>query len=725
MATGVTVIEGNPVEAVIDVDAAGVDADVEAGEPSAIDKLFALANSTGNIAPAISRDDLVKIGADCVDDYEKDKVDRKGWEDDVVEALEATAQISKGKTGDYPWAGSSNVRFPILTSAVLQYNARMYPAVINGDEAILCKVIGQDDGKPEVDPQTGQPAMQMDPQTGQPIPGPDGQPMPVWRIPPGAKGARALRVSEYMNYKLFYSMDDWESDTDSLLMQLPAVGCAFRKLWWDTAKGEPAAAMVSALRIFVPVGAKSCETTPRLTEEMPDVYPHQIDDKVRADHYLDAELWGTTDDSGKVTERPTEPRLLLEQHRLLDLDDDGLEEPYIVTVDHETHKVLRIEANFGPDDVKMNGERVASIQRGKFFVKYDLFPHPEGKFYGIGLGHLLKQMGAVINTAINQLMDAGTAQTAGGGFIGSGVRLQSRAGGSVIRLQPGEYKTVDVPGDTLRNSIVDRTLPNVSPVTFQVLDLIMGAARDISGAKDVITGEASNNGQVGTTLALIEQGLQVFNATAKRTFRSLREEYTLLKNNIRKHGGEKLAAEYAEVLDDPQANFEADFDARDMDIRPVSDPASVTRMQKMARSQFIMSTMESLAAVGGDPREALRRAYQAADVEDIDKLLLLPPPQPQPSPEQMQQQAPDPRMEAMADMQMQGQQMELQGQDMELQADQAESQHKVEQQRAKVAKEVANAQRAQTQAETSRLDRDKKAYQLQRDQYLDRMRFGQ
>ncbi len=240
---------------------------------------------------------------------------------------------------------------------------------------------------------------------------------------------------------------------------------------------------------------------------------------------------------------------------------------------------------------------------------------------------MLKKIGAVIDTALNQLMDAGTAQTAGGGFIGAGVRLQSRGNRGVIRMAPGEYKTVDVTGDNLRSNIVERTLPNVSPVTFQVLDMIMGYAREIAGAKDVLTGDANNSAPVGSTLALIEQGLQVFNATAKRFFRAAKKEYDLIADCLRLHGGERAEQDYLSVLDDPEADFRADFAFKDMDIRPVSDPATVTRMQKMARAQLIQSTIPMLSAVGGDAREALRRSFEAADIEDIDKLL--PPPKPQ------------------------------------------------------------------------------------------------
>lgn len=613
-----------------------------AQEPTASDKLALLAGQQGNFAHALTAAELAKLGVSVVDDYRRDKEARKEWEEVAEAALKSAAQDKGKEDKTTPWPNASNVHFPLLTSAALQFNARMYPAVVKGDEAVLCKVIGSDLGKPVMSPNPIHGAMQPMPEIGpdgQPVTGPDGQLQPQWLVPPGAKAKRARRVSDYLNTVLFYRMPDWEEDTDALLMQLPVVGCVFRKIWHDPTKGGVQSAMVPALRLIVPDNTRSLSDAPRITEEIPDVFPFQIRQAQREGRYLDVDLSlpdpeNTSDD---------DPRLLLEQHRLIDLDDDGLEEPYIVTVDHKTNQVLRIEANFDDGDIERDrGGKVIRIKRGQFYIKFGMFPHPEGKFYDIGLGHLLKQLGGVIDTAINQLMDAGTAQTAGGGFIGSGVRLQGRGNRGVIRLAPGEYKTVEVSGDNLRSAIVERTLPNVSPVTFQTLEMIMGAARDITGAKDVITGEASNTGQVGTTLALIEQGLQVFNAVAKRIFRSLKDEYELVAETVRKYGGEVAARDYLNVLDDPDADFVKDFNSEDMDIRPISDPSAVTRIQKMSRAQYLQSTIPILASVGGDPREALRRSYEAADLEDIDKLL--PPPKPQP---------PDPMAEAARQAQVQ------------------------------------------------------------------------
>lgn len=587
-------------------------------------ELSDLAATAGDVSGWMTEQDLIALGSTVVEDYNKDLTDRQDWEDVAKESLEAASQEAKGEAKTYPWKGCANIKYPLLTTAALQFNARAYPAIVKGDEAVSVKVVGKDRGKPLIGPDGMPAAMGPD---GSIIPGSMAQMappevaqilQPAWMVPPGGKAARANRVADYLNTVLFYRVKDWEADTDALLMQLPIVGCVFRKVWWDAEAGEHCSAMVSALRIVVPEGARSCETTPRLTEEIPDVFPHEIREKVRSGFYREVTI---PEDDHKAG-----ARMLLEQHRLIDMDGDGLEEPYIVTVDKDTQQVLRIEPNYGPDSLKMGPDgEVRSIERGKFYVKYGFFPHPEGKFYDIGLGHLLKQVGGVINSALNQLLDAGTAQTAGGGFIASGVRLQAR--NSVLRFEPGEYKTVDgVSGPELRNAIVERTLPNVSPVTFQVLDLLLGAAKDITGVKDVITGEASNNGQVGTTLALIEQGLQVFNAVYKRIYRALKAEFTLIYENVSKYGVEATAADYAEVMDDPEADFERDFSMSDMDIRPVSDPSSVTRMQKLARAQALLQTA---GMPGANPVAILKRVYEAMDVEDPDELMA-PPAEPDP-----------------------------------------------------------------------------------------------
>lgn len=557
---------------------AAPEADAPADEGLTLQRI---ANHVGDLSPLLQPSDLARIGGDVIRDYERDEGDREEWRKKAEAALDAAAQCTPEEAVTFPFNGASDTHYPILTVAALQFQARAYPAIFKGDEVVKVKVVGKDRE--------------------------------------GQKAKRAGRVKDYLNTVFCYRIKDWEADTDALLLQLPIVGCAFRKVWWDAKRGKPAAAFVPALNLVVPQSAKSLETAPRFTEVLPPVYPHQIRAGIKSGFYRDVVLPSESEDMEA-------PRQFLEQNRLMDLDGDGVDEPYIVTVDKATQAVMRIEPAFDEADIELDGRgQVAGIKRRVAYKMYSFFPDPKGGFYPIGFGHLLGKISAIIDTAINQMFDAGQAAIAGGGFIASGLRLQGNR--SWLEWQPGEYKVVNATGVALRDSIWERTLPAPSPIMFQLLDLMLGAARDIAAIKDVTSGDASNQGQVGTTLALIEQGLQVFNAIWKRTYRGLRDEFQQVYYDIAAWGDGRTQADYVTVLDDPEAQFQADFNAEDMDIRPVSDPESVTRMQKMARANFVLS----LTQFGANPVEALRRALEAADIEDQDKLLPPPPQGPDPA----------------------------------------------------------------------------------------------
>jgi chaperonin GroES len=110
---------------------------------------------------------------------------------------------------------------------------------------------------------------------------------------------------------------------------------------------------------------------------------------------------------------------------MMDLDGDGLEEPYICTVDKSTEQVLRIEEAWDDDGIETDDTgKVLAIKRWNPFVSIPFIPDPKGRAYSIGFGHLLTPIMDVVNTNINLMIDAGHAQVAGGGFISAEVRLQ-------------------------------------------------------------------------------------------------------------------------------------------------------------------------------------------------------------------------------------------------------------------------------------------------------------
>jgi chaperonin GroES len=575
--------------------------------------------SDGDISEHLTDAQLTEIGADVVSDWRMDRETNTAWRETAERALDAAAQEGV-EPKEWPWAGAANVRYPLMTIANLQFAARAYPAIVKGDEAVRVKTFGRD--------------------------------------PQGKKQKRAQRVADFLNYMLFYVVEDWEADTDAMLHRLPTVGQHYRKVYFDQTTGKPCIESVSALRLTIPADARSLKASPRITHDF-DRYPYELQAMMAKGDYRRVTL--TPDSKGERNDDQA-ARLLLEQHRMMDLDNDGLDEPYIVTVDEASMQVLRIEEAFSDSDVEENDDgEITRIKRWMPFVDYSFIPDPKGRAYSIGFGHLITPMMDVINTTINQMLDAGTAQVAGGGFVGSELRLSGAGNNGSLRFSPGEYKTVLAGGADIRNGIYERTFPAPSPVLFQLLGMLMEAAKDIASVNDAITGDAARTAPVGTTLALIEQGQQVFNAIYKRIYRALREEFKLFQEIVRRYCSAEQYARFCDVEPeavapdapsppeqgmmvapqqpgmvppqpqpiDPEVLFREDFDPEDLDIRPVSDPSSVTKMQQMGKLQFALSFLQA-PGIYDNPRAVVREALQVAGIEQAEEWISEQPPAPPP-----------------------------------------------------------------------------------------------
>lgn len=556
--------------------------------------------TSANIATLLDEEELTKIGGDVEREYKIDKNSRKDWEESSNRAMDIALQVRKPK--NYPFEGAANIKYPLVTVAALQFGARAYPAIVDGARIVKAQVLGNDMGVPIRD-ENGDP--RLDPANGEPL----------WIMPPGFKRAKGDRVSKHMSYQLLNEMTEWEEDTDVLLHHLPIVGCAFRKVWRAESLGRNKAEMVPAIHLVVNNKARSLDEAPRVTHEI-FLYPQEIEERQRIETFLECELPSPSVADGADVGDDDAPHMFLEQHRYLDLDGDGYKEPYIVTVHKDSCKVVRIVANYRMEEIKDNGKRITRIPKEQYFVKYSFIPDPKGGFYDIGFGRLLESLGETIDTTINQMLDAGHLQNAGGGFIGTGIRLKK---GGQIRLSPGRYDQVETTG-SLKDQIHNHQFQGPSSVLFQLLGMMVEAAKDITAVKDILTGDTGGQVQTATTtLAMIEQGLKVFTAIYKRIYRALKDEFRLLFELNARHIDEKA---YYTFNDEQEVVEKSDYDLASMDICPVADPKMVTDMQRSARAQVLMQIAND-PALGAlqDPLEALKRIYDAVGMEEPDRLI--------------------------------------------------------------------------------------------------------
>lgn len=523
---------------------------------------------------------LAEIARLAIDGYELDDRSRADWKTRTKAAMDLAMLLTSDK--DYPFPKASNIKYPLLTAAALQFNARAYGAIIQGDRAAKCKVNGHDKD--------------------------------------GSKSARAERVSEHMSWQLLSEMPEWEEDTDRLLLILPIVGSVFRKRYWDPTLGRQCSRLVTADRLVMNYRARSIKDVPRISEEMM-LYPYEIKERIRDGRFVEfiyGDAPADTDDPNAAESDEQTPHKFIEQHRLLDLDGDGYDEPYIVTIHLETEKVCRIVPNFTTKTVRVHEDgRVAAIRKQDYYTQYTFLPSPDGGIYGMGLGWLLLSTNEAINSTMNLMMDAGHLANIQGGFISATAGLKEKS----FKLRMGEFKVVQSSGP-INSAIMPVTFPGPSDVLFKLLGLLIEQGQQVSSIQDVMTGDTGGKVMAPTTtLALIEQSLKVFNAIFKRTHRSVRQE---LQMHVRLNQEHLTPEAYNEFFDGPdQYDPKADYDGADNNISPVSDPTVSTNMQKLAKAQVIAEIAANNPLV--NPMEATKRRLEAAEIEDVDSLLMKPP----------------------------------------------------------------------------------------------------
>ena len=568
-----------------------------------------------NVVDLLSTDKLSEISQQITEDYSKDKSSCDKRLKHMQELIKLAKMVNETKS--YPWEGASNVIYPLIANAGIEYGATLYPEIIRDSEVVKCKVTGNDDGTPvmtENGPATNQ-------ETGEPI-----------MANVGAKRKMGERVSMFMNYQLLDEMTNWETDIDKLGNAQPILGNMYKRVYWDVANNRPQSDLIFPDKLIVNDGARDIDSA--IATHILELYPQEIMSRVRSGMWKETDL---SEDGDDIMEQSTENKdelesksnfntklhTFLDQFTWLDLDDDEFPEPYIVTVHETSGDVVRITPRFDAGDIKKNKDgKIQEIKAQKSLIKYGFIPSPDGSFYDVSFGDLLYNLSLSINSTLNQLFDAGHLSITGGGFIGKGMKTK----GGRIALSPGEWKMVDVMGDDLARNIVPIPQPKPDPTLFALLGYLVEAGKNMALLRDVLSGEAAGNIQATTYISMVEQGLKQFKSIYKRFYKSLKQELKLIYNLNAKYLDNK---KYSEVLDDVENNVDVklDFNEKDYSVCPVADISAITSHQRMAQAQYLM---QFLGNPNINQEELLKQIMEISQVANFDKLVVAPPPQQNP-----------------------------------------------------------------------------------------------
>lgn len=587
--------------------------------------------SSTNLANELTDERLEEIGAEVCANFKLDDESRKEWKKRNEEANKLAMQVAEDKS--YPWENASNVKFPLLTIAAIQFASRAYPALVKAPDLVKYRVQGADPG--------------------------------------GQKAARAQRVSAHMSYQMLEEDESWEEEQDKAFLVLPIAGSVFKKTYYDPTKEHNCSEMVLPKDLCIHYYAKSVEEADRKTHEF-DLSPRLVKERQLRKIYKNYDLpvaqqqeAPDTDNRQGVTAPigdSDRPRRIYEQHTYMDLDNDGYKEPYVITVDKDTQKVFRIVQRFkkvtseqsikieennkrireiaeslqGIEQTEQNLEvakaaeqtikqltttnemlkgqkqKILRIEPVEFFTKYPFIPAPDGGIYDLGFGSLLSPLNDSVNTLINQLIDAGTLQNSNSGFMGRGARIK----GGRVRFQPNEWKRVDVPGATLRDAIVPLPVNQPSAVLFQLLGLLISYTERVSSVTEAMSGEnPGQNTPAYNMSAMLEQGLQVFNGIFKRTYRAFRSE---LRKSYALNSMYMDVQTYFDYQDAATPIAREDYQGDAKDLIPAADPNAFSNKEKQMKAMMVS---ERAQMVGGyDPIKVEQLFLESIDIPDAAEL---------------------------------------------------------------------------------------------------------
>ena len=495
-----------------------------------------------NLADYIEDNELSRFASDLLAEFESDRDSRKDWEDTYIKGLDMLGFKYEDRT--QPFEGASGVVHPLLAESVTQFQAQAYKELLPPSGPVRTQVVGLE--TPETNEQ-------------------------------------AQRVQEFMNYQITEVMQEYDPDMDQLLFYLPLCGSAFKKVYYDGLMKRACAKFVAGEDLVINYMATDLESADRITHIIKtsgnDVRKQQLQG-----FYRDIELPTGQIDSDDVADKvdeldgaeknygsSDEEHTILEMHINADVpgfeDTSGVKLPYIVSIDQYSQEILSIKRNYKEGD--------PNFMKNHYFVHYKFLPGLG--FYGFGLIHMLGGLSRTATSALRQLIDAGTLANLPAGFKARGMRIRDHD----EPLQPGEFRDVDVTGQSIKESLMMLPYKEPSGVLFQLLGFAVDAGKSFAAIADMKMGEGNEQNPVGTTLALLERGTKVMSAIHKRLHYAQKIEFKLLAKVFSIY----LPPQYPYmVVGGNQMIKQQDFDDR-VDILPVSDPNIFSMAQRVTLAQ--------------------------------------------------------------------------------------------------------------------------------------------
>ena len=493
-----------------------------------------------NIVDEVDRSMLSDAVVDLLDKIERDKDARSKRDKLYEEGLRRTG-LGDDAPGGAQFSGANKVVHPMLVEACVDFSARFMKEVFPPSGPVKSKILG------EVEPE---------------------------------KLEKARRKAEFMNWQTTQQMPELRGELEQLSTQLPLGGGQYLKLMWSPQWNRPTAEFIAIDDIYLPFAATNFYSAERKTH-VQYVTKAEFNRRMKAGMYAEVDI-GSPDQiefskatiaNDKIEGREDTSynedglRTIFEIYTHLDFG-DGME-PYIISIDKSTRKALSLYRNWEPEDARR--------KELDWIVEFPFVPWRGA--YPIGLTHMIGGLSGAATGALRALLDSAHIQN-----IPTLLKLKGGPGGQTINVQPTEV--VEIEGGALVDDIRKLAMPlpfnGPSPTLFQLLGFLVDAGKGVVQTSFEKLSDQNPNAPVGTTLALIEQGMVVFSSIHSRLHNSMARVFQILH----RINSAYLTEEDIEAMENGLDVKPEDFDGP-MDVVPVSDPAIFSEAQRFAQVQAV------------------------------------------------------------------------------------------------------------------------------------------
>lgn len=522
-----------------------------------------------NLAEDMEETDLNRICTELIDLVEYDKKAREDRDKIQAKAIERTGLTENN--GKAAFVGASEATHPMLSKAYVDYQSRTIHEIMPANGPVKDFIPG---------------------------------------TPTEDRVEKARRKVAFMNWQFKVQIPEFRPELEQLLGAQIVGGSQYSRLVYDSRKRRPVFIFVATDDVYLPYAASNLYSAERITyvEHITEfefkarirsgLYrkidavssvstPEQSKSQVKSDEvegkspnaynedglrdvylvetYADIEELAAgeapqvagrtqTDSSQNVDETETEPK------------------PYLITLDRHSNKVLAIVRNWDKDD--------ETFQPLQWLIEWPLIPWRGAQ--SVGLGQLIGSLAGACTGGLRALLDSALVNN-----LATLLKVKgANTSGQTLDLDYGKITEIEggIAGDNdIRKLIMAVPWNPPSMALFQLLGMMTEYGEEvIKTAFQSLAETANPNMPVGTTLALIEQGMKVLSAIHLRLHNSMDHVIQVL------HRINRMYLTDEQIMDSTgeQMALRSDFEGP-LDVVPVSDPEVFSDIQRFAQMQVV------------------------------------------------------------------------------------------------------------------------------------------